>query len=152
MSSQRRLLRGSARSGKYPSRKCPSEKCQPGICSWGSVSWGTVRVPIYQWNFLRGTSLKSSKKEQWPALFVENPVKSLFSLSKATTDGFAFFKGKYCQTYQYDLLKIAAIKRFIRRAMTSSDRRAPSKKPSSIKTAREMQFLKESKVLLKFVK
>ena len=31
--------------------------------------------------------------------------------------------------------------------MTSSDRRAPSKKPSSRKTAREMQFLKKSKVV-----
>ena len=44
-----------------------------------SIRGGTVRIPIYQLNFLTRTALKSSKKEQWSAAFVENPEESLFS-------------------------------------------------------------------------
>ena len=47
---------------------------------------------------------------------------------------------------------MAALKRSTKGAMTNSNRRAPSKKSSSNKAAREMPFLKESKVLFKFVK
>ena len=51
------------------------------------------------------------------------------------------------KTYSKQLLKA-----FYNSSMLSSDLRAPSKKPSSSKAARERQFLKESKVLLKFLK
>ena len=53
----------------------PSGKCQSGICPWGSVYWRTIQIPIYQWNFLRWTVLKSSTKEQWPTLFSKHSHK-----------------------------------------------------------------------------
>ena len=58
-----------------------------------TYGWENVRSGKCRRNFLRETFSESSKKEQRPAPFVENPVKILFSLSKTTTYGFAIFKG-----------------------------------------------------------
>ena len=74
------------------------------------------------------------------------PCAKPFSLSKTTTCGFAIFQRiiqNAVKHYQRDLLKVSVLKRSIKEAMTSSLSRAPSIKPSSRKTEREMQFLKE---------
>ena len=68
-------------------------KCPVREVSIGEVSCrGTVWIPIYQLNFLRGTALKSSIKEQWPALFVQNPAESLFLKVKQILADLEFLK------------------------------------------------------------
>ena len=90
-------------SGKSPSGKCLVGEVSVNELYFGEVSvyWdlfirksqsGNCPYTNLLWTFLRETALKSSsKKEQWPAPFLENPVGKAFSLSKLLT-GLQFLK------------------------------------------------------------
>ena len=134
MSSQGSLDRGIACSWKYPLWNCPLGKCQSRNSPDNNLS-----VKLSQ-----RAALKSSVKRAMTSCFHRKPCAKPFSLSKTTTSGFAIFKRIiHIKHYQRDLLKVSVLKRSIKEAMTSSFSRAPSIKPSSRKTEREMQFLKE---------
>ena len=134
MPSQGSLHREIACSGKYPLWNCPLGKCQSRNCPDNNLS-----VKLSQ-----GAALKSSVKRAMTSNSHRKPCAKPFSLSKTTTCGFAIFQRiiqNAIKHYQRDLLKVSVLKRSIKEAMTSSLSRAL--KPSSRKTEREMQFLKE---------
>ena len=136
MPSQGSLHREIACSGKYPLWNCPLGKCQSRNCPDNNLS-----VKLSQ-----RAALKSSVKRAMTSSSHRKLCAKPFSLSKTTTCGFAIFQRiiqNAVKHYQRDLLKVSVLKRSIKEAMTSSLSRAPSIKPSSRKTEREMQFLKE---------
>ena len=137
MSSQRSLHRGIDCSGKYPLSNCPLGKCQSRNCPDTNLL-----VKLSQW-----AALKSSVKGAMTSSSHRKPCAKPFSLS---TCRFATFKRiiqNAVKHYQRVLLKVFVLKRSMKEAMTSCFSRAPSKKASSRKTEREMQFLKELQYL-----
>ena len=140
MSSQRSLHQGIDCSGKYPLSNCPLGKCQSRNCPDTNLL-----VKLSQ-----RAALKSSIKGAMTSSSQRKPCTKPFSLSKTTTSAFAIFKRitkNAVKHYQKDLLKVSVLKRSMKEAMTSCFSRAPSKKPSSRKTERQMQFLKELRYL-----
>ena len=147
MSSQGSLHWGIARCGKYPLWNCPLGKCQSEIClCMGKCQSGNCPDTNLSVKLSQRASLKSSIKRAMTSSSHRKPCAKPFSLSKTTTYGFAIFNRIVQNTvkhYQRDLLKVSVLKRSAKEAMTSSFSRAPSKNPSSTKTERKMQFLKE---------
>ena len=89
---------------------------------------------------------------QWSAPSVEHPYKALYKQSSLENVIFNEITQIDINICQWDLHKVAALKRFTKGEMISSFHRAPSTKLSTRKKIKEMPSLIElPKVMLKFV-